>query len=297
MTGTAASILIALGAAFSFAVASVLQQRAASEVPDEDALGAGLVKRLLTRPMWLLGFLFDTMGYILQAVALIWGSIIVVQPILVTTLLFALPLGAKFAGRRLSGSDYAWAGTLTVSLVLFMVIGDPTEGVDDAPFREWVVPLGAAYGLAAVCLVSGSRIKGPNRALLLAISSGVLYGITGALTKSVMDSFEDGIVEAIEPLFTNWETYALAVAITAGMFLQQSAYQAGNLAVTLPAITVLEPVVAVILGLAILDERFTSHGALEWTIVALSAIGMTIATIELSRSSAHHDELMGVTPG
>jgi drug/metabolite transporter (DMT)-like permease len=125
----------------------------------------------------------------------------------------------------------------------------------------------------------------------------VLYGLTGALTKSVMDSFEDGIVDAIEPLFTNWETYALAVCITGGMFLQQSAYQAGNLAETLPAITVLEPVVAVILGLAILDERFTASGVLEWAVVAASAVGMTVATIELSRSSAKHDEKMGVTPG
>jgi drug/metabolite transporter (DMT)-like permease len=294
---TAVSILIALGAAFSFAVASVLQQRAASEVPDDEALGAGLIKRLLTRPMWLLGFLFDTLGYILQAVALIWGTIIVVQPILVTTLLFALPLGARFAGRKLFATDYAWAAVLSVSLVLFMVIGDPTEGVDNAPFRQWAIPLGAAGALVVACVVTGSRIKGPNRALLLAVSSGVLYGLTGALTKSVMDSFEDGIVDAIEPLFTNWETYALAVCITGGMFLQQSAYQAGNLAETLPAITVLEPVVAVILGLAILDERFTASGVLEWAVVAASAVGMTVATIELSRSSAKHDEKMGVTPG
>lgn len=286
MSGSAASILIALAAALSFAVASVLQQRAASEVPDDEALRAGLVKRLLTRPMWLLGLLFDTLGYVLQAAALIWGAIIVVQPILVTTLLFALPLSARFAGRRLSPADYAWAGTLTVSLVLFMVIGDPTDGVDHAPFRRWAVPLGAAFALAVGCLVAGSRTKGPNRALLLAISSGVLYGITGALTKSVMDSFEHGIVDAIEPLLTNWETYALAVAITAGTFLQQSAYQAGDLAESLPAITVLEPVVAVILGVLVLEERFTSHGVLEWAIVALSIVGMTIATIELSRASA-----------
>jgi drug/metabolite transporter (DMT)-like permease len=293
----AVSILIALVAAFSFAAASVLQQRAASEVPDEDALGAGLIERLLTRPMWLLGFLFDTLGYILQAVALIWGTIIVVQPILVTTLLFALPLGARFAGRRLYRSDYAWAALLSVSLVLFMVIGNPTEGVDNAPFRQWAIPLGVAGALVVACVTVGSRIKGPNRALLLAVSSGVLYGLTGALTKSVMDSFENGIVDAIEPLFTNWETYALAVCITTGMFLQQSAYQAGNLAESLPAITVLEPVVAVILGVAILDERFTSQGIFEWTIVAASAAVMAMATIELSRSSAAHDEKMGVTPG
>jgi drug/metabolite transporter (DMT)-like permease len=294
---TAVAILIALGAALSFAVASVLQQKAASEVPDDEALGAGLIKRLLTRPMWLLGFLADTLGYILQAVALIWGTIIVVQPILVTTLLFALPLGAKYAGRKLYGSDWAWAATLTVSLVVFMVVGNPTDGVDNAPFRQWAIPLGIAALLVVACVLIGSRIKGPDRAMLLAVSSGVLYGLTGALTKSVMDSFEDGIVDALEPLLTNWETYALAVCITAGMFLQQSAYQAGNLAESLPAITVLEPVVAVILGVAILDERFTAAGIFQWTVLALSAIGMTVATIELSRSAAKHDEKVGVVPG
>jgi drug/metabolite transporter (DMT)-like permease len=293
---TAVAILIALGAAGSFAVASVLQQRAASEVPDEDSLGAGLVKRLLTRPMWLLGFLFDSLGYGLQAVALIWGAIIVVQPVLVTTLLFALPLGARFAGRRLFPSDFAWAGILAASLVLFMVVGNPTDGVDNAPFREWLAPLSAATVLVVACVAFGRHLRGPNRALLLAVSSGVLYGLTGALTKSVMGSFEDGVVEALGPLVTNWETYALVLAITAGTFLQQSAYQAGNLAETLPAITVLEPVVAVILGIAILDERFRAGGMFEWIVVAVSAVAMTVATIELSRSSAVHDQTIGVKP-
>ena len=78
-----------------------MQQREAAEVPDEDALGLGLITRLIRRPVWLIGTAADTLGYVAQAAALAFGSLVLVQPLLATSLLFALPLGAWWAKRRL----------------------------------------------------------------------------------------------------------------------------------------------------------------------------------------------------
>ncbi|MGE0027860.1 MAG: DMT family transporter, partial [Thermoleophilia bacterium] len=93
--------IVALGAAVLFALASVLQQRAASEVSDADAHGTGLIRKLVRRPLWLAGTATDTLGYVAQAAALGLGSLVLVQPLLATYLLFALPLGAWMAKRRL----------------------------------------------------------------------------------------------------------------------------------------------------------------------------------------------------
>ncbi len=109
-----------------------MQQRAASEVPDEESLGLGLVTRLVRQPIWLIGTGADTLGYVAQAVALALASLVLVQPLLATSLLFALPLGAWWAKRRLRRSDAAWALALTVGLAVFLIAGEPTDGVDRA---------------------------------------------------------------------------------------------------------------------------------------------------------------------
>src|SRR4029077_10991795 len=104
------AVVLALLSALAYAGASVLQQRAAREVPEELALRPGLLGRLIRRPMWLAGTASDWAGVGVQGAALGLGSILVVQPLLSTGLLFALPLSAAWNGRRLGARDWAAAG-------------------------------------------------------------------------------------------------------------------------------------------------------------------------------------------
>ena len=115
--------------------------------------------------------------------------------------------------------------------------------------------------------------------MLLGGATGILYGAAAALTKSVMSYLDDGFVN----LITSWEVYALIVAAGLGTYLQQSAFQAGSLAQALPAISVVEPVCAVILGMAVLEEDLRADG-LEWALIAVSAVAMIISTAALARS-------------
>lgn len=132
-----------------------MQQREAAEVPDEDALGIGLITRLIRRPVWLIGTAADGLGYVAQAIALAFGSLVLVQPLLATSPLFAPPLGAWWAKRRLHRSDGIWAIALTGGLAVFLVAGNPTEGVDSADIGVWliaaavIVPLVGAFILIA----------------------------------------------------------------------------------------------------------------------------------------------------
>lgn len=277
----AAAVVVALLAALLFAVGAVMQQREAAEVPDEDSLGVGLLTRLVRRPVWLAGTAGDTLGYVAQAVALGLGSLVLVQPLLATYLLFALPLGAWWAGRRLRRSDGAWALTLTAGLAVFLVAGNPTEGVDLAPVADWLPTLAIVIPAVAACLVVAHRTRGATRAVALASATGVLYGLVAALTKSSVSLLDDSIVTVT----TSWEPYALAVAIALGTFLQQSSYQAGDLAASLPAAAVLEPVVGVAIGLAVLQEEIRADG-LEWALIAVAATAMIAAAAALARSQA-----------
>ena len=85
-------VALALVAAFFFALGLVLQEKAASDQPPE-SVGAGFLARLARQPVWLLGLAMQGVGFVAQAIALGIGRMVIVQPLLVATIVFALPLG------------------------------------------------------------------------------------------------------------------------------------------------------------------------------------------------------------
>ncbi|MHC1561848.1 DMT family transporter [Actinomycetospora sp. C-140] len=272
---------LAVLAALLFAIASVAQRGAAADVPDEEARGGRLIARLVRSPRWWAGTVGDTGGFVVQAAALGLGALLLVQPLLVTTVLFALPLEARLTGRRIGRTEVVWAGVLVAALALFVVVGEPTAGADRAPLRTWTPSLVVLLALVAACVLLAGRRRGPRRAAMLAVATGLVYGLVAALTKSVVDALGDGVVE----LLTSWETWAVVAAIAGGTFLQQTAFGAGPLAASLPAVTVGEPVVAAVLGVVVLSEQVRADGV-EWALVAVLVALMIAATAALSRSSA-----------
>jgi drug/metabolite transporter (DMT)-like permease len=273
-----ASVLCALVAALLFACASVAQQSAASAVPED----AGLMTSLVRSPRWWAGVAGDGGGYIMQAVALALGSVLVVQPLLVTALLFALPLSAKFSGYRLNRTTWVLAVALAAALALFLVVGNPTEGNIDAPFREWVIPLAIVVSVAAAAALAGMTKIDPGwRALLLGAASGILYGVAVAFTKYVVELVPRGLWTVL----SSWQTWSLVAAGLVGVYLQQRAFQVGPLSASLPALTIAEPLAAVFLGMTVLDERLRVDGP-GLIVVGCAVAVMLIATIGLSRSQA-----------
>ena len=148
-----AAVLLALGAALAYAAASVLQQREAEADTGGEgggAVGGGirLVVRLARKPIWLAGLGADALGYGLQAAALGVGELLVVQPVLTSGILFALPVSAWWSGRRLGRTDFAWACTLAVGLTVFLLLAGTDGGLDRASTEAWLV-CGAIAGAGA----------------------------------------------------------------------------------------------------------------------------------------------------
>jgi drug/metabolite transporter (DMT)-like permease len=125
--------------------------------------------------------------------------------------------------------------------------------------------------------------------MALGVATGLLYGATAPLTKTTVTTLDDGVVAVL----TSWEPYVLAACLIAGLVTQQAAYQAGALGLSLPAITALEPIAAVVLGVALFHERLHADGA-EWALIVASAVAMLGALVALPRAAARLEpELAG----
>jgi drug/metabolite transporter (DMT)-like permease len=285
-----AAVLLALGAALAYAAASVLQQREAEADTGTDGrgtVGGGvrLVLRLARRPLWLAGLAADALGYGFQAVALGVGELLVVQPVLTSGILFALPAGAWWSGRKLGRADFAWACTLAVALTVFVLLAGTNGGQDRASTTAWLVCAAIAAPVLGVCIVTAARSVGTRRAVLFAFAAAALFGLTAALTKSSVVLINDHGFGAL----AYWEPYALVVLGALGFVLNQRAFQAGSLTASLPTLTVVEPIVAAIVGVTMLHETVPTEGVVEWLAVAVSVVAMVAATAVLSRSAARLD--------
>lgn len=274
----ALAVVFALLAAALFAVASVTQQRAAAAVPGE----ASLVRGLLRSPRWWAGIVGDAGGYGMQVAALAFGTVLLVQPILVSALVFALPLAAWLNGTRIDARTWAAALALVAALVCFLVVGNPSAGETTAAAAHWIVPFTVLLALVAAATVLARTSAAPGRkALLLGAASGALFGIAAALTTHVTDLFTEGIGTVV----TSWQTWALVLAGAVGLYLSQRAYQAGPLASSLPAATIAEPMAAAFLGLTVLGEHLRTD-TLGLAITVSAVIIMCATTIRLSRAQA-----------
>jgi drug/metabolite transporter (DMT)-like permease len=191
-------IVLALVAALFFALGTVLQQRAGLEAPSEGKGGSsGLLLRMAKRPVWLAGIATDGIGFIAQAAALGIGRLAVVQPLLVSSVVFALPLGARLSGQRIRRVDVGAAALVVASLVAFLLIAEPSGGRDDAPLEEWLVTGGICLAICVPLFFLGRHGSPSRRAAMLGVATGILFALSAALTKVVVDQLDEGVFEIL----------------------------------------------------------------------------------------------------
>ena len=276
------AVLLALGAAFFIGIGEVMHQRSAHEVTNQAVGHWELFTRLLADRQWWLGSLVSALGFGLQAAALGFGSVLLVQALLVTALLFALPVNARSTGRPVTRTQWMWAALLAASVAVIIIVGNPTEGHSRAALGVWAVVVAVMAPALVLCVVGARAWAGrPLAAVLLGVVSGSLWGVFAVLTKGLVDHLDRGLWALLEmPELYVWAS--VAVAATAW---QQSSFRAGSLAASLPTMTVTEPVVASALGMGVLGEtlRPTDGG---WVVLVAAVVAVVLATAALARSEA-----------
>jgi len=278
----AVAILSALLAAFWAAVGIVVRQRVAQGVPADKAMSGTMVTSLVREPLWWAGTLAAVAGYVFQAVALAHGSLLLVQPLLVSSLLFALPLSARLCHQRVSWAEWAWAVLLTTALAVFILVGQPREGHYRPPIPAWTVALVITVPLVTGCIAAARRAVGRGRAMLLAVAVAVVLGMIAVLTKVCTHRFAVGGWHGLLTVPAPYVLVGLAVALTV---LQQSAFHAGALQASVPIMLVGEPVVAVLLGIVVLGEHLVVRGSAS-LVLAVAVLAMVAATIALAHDQA-----------
>jgi drug/metabolite transporter (DMT)-like permease len=271
-------IVLALVAAFFFALGLVLQEKAASSQPD-DLVGAGFLVRLLRQPVWLLGLAMQGVGFVAQAIALGIGRMVIVQPLLVTTIVFALPLGRVLEGRRIRRSEWLGAGLVTGGLALLLVVSKPASGSDDASRTAWAVVGGATIGLALLLFVLARGRRREVRAGLLGIAGGILFGLAAALTKTTVSLFDEGIAAVL----WDWHLYALVLVSIAAFWLEQASLQTGALAVAVATTMAFDPLSSLVFGIVLFDEAL-HESALGYVLSAVSLAVALAGLVVLARA-------------
>jgi drug/metabolite transporter (DMT)-like permease len=268
--------LIAVASAAAAATSSVLQHRSAGKAPH--AASHRLLAYLLTRPAWLAGLAAGGAGLVLHAVALSGGGLSLVQPLLISGILFALPLSALLEGRRPAVVEWLWAALLVAGVATFLFAAHPSRGwvSVDADVLAWAA-LGCA-GIMGITALVGLRWLHRRRALALGTAAGIGYGMTAALLKQTIVVARHGVV----PALADWPLYVLLLFGAASIALTQLAYRSGPLSRSLPALTFLDPASSIVIGAAAFHELLADSPSS----VALQVVGLALtvaATVQLAR--------------
>lgn len=274
------SVLFAVLTALSNGSASVLQRRAAANVPDREAMHVSLIGHLLRQKVWLAGIALVIVAAVCQAVALATGPIAVVQPIFVIELPATLLLAGFVMRVRVPRPVWYGAAAVTVGLALGMASAAPGGGSTTVHGAAWVPAL-ILTGLFEAALIAGARAtRGNPRAALLGLAAACGYALTAALMKDAMARLSDG--GGVVVLFESWQLYATAAAGVGSLFLLQNALQAGTLVAVQPCLTLGDALISVLYGVTLFGEQLRTGWWLLPELLALVLI--TAGCVELARS-------------
>ncbi|HZD78579.1 MAG TPA: DMT family transporter [Actinomycetota bacterium] len=270
---------LSLLAALSFALAAVLHQRAAARAPEHAGTRVPVLTWLFRRPIWLGGTFFMLFGYALQAVALSFGSLVTVEGLLTTNLVFALPIASAWGGRRMRPIEWAAMVATTGGLVLFLVMRGPPAAGGDPSATRWLYTFGAAAVLVAAAHAITLRSPPAIRALVLGAAAGVAFGLADGLTKALVPIFEQRRLGG----FLSWQLYLVGIWGGGGLIVSQAAYHVAALRDSFPAMNVAEPLAGAALGVLLFSESLPT-GAPAIALDAVAIVIMLAGVVALARS-------------
>jgi drug/metabolite transporter (DMT)-like permease len=309
------AVVLAVAASFCTATSSVCQRLGARGVT-VSGFDPWLVFRLARQPVWLLGFTSMLAGFALQLVALHFGPLALVQPILAVELVFVFAylavLSAFRHARRVSLRDWLAAVGMSAGLSVFLRAAAPSGGRPHAPASLWWLAglvIGACVLLAVAAATRLARggpglPSGPQemarravrRAAILGVATGVAWGFVAAVIKELSSHISQGA----GAVFGNWAVYVLIVTGAAAMLLVSHALAAGPLAASQPGFTIGDPVTAALLGLFLFGESMrTGPAALAGEVAGLAVLVAGVAALSHSRliTSEEHPGLRNKVDG
>ena len=274
------TVVFALAAAFSNAVNLLTQHKASISAPKKEG-GWRLPLYLIRHPLWLLGGAAAVGSFVFQALALHNGPMSVVQPVLVTELVFVLILRWMWLHQDVAHAAWAAVSVVCVSLAVFLTVAEPNGGHPSPTARAWV-SAGLAFGGAIAVLTALGRVGSPvRRAAVLAAAAGLTWALEATFLKTATQTLA---AAGLGGMLTNWPVYALVGATITGTLLQQAALHLGPLSVSQPILIITDPVASIILSVWLFGEHFT-NSPVKIAVAVLAFAVMAAAVTVLSRTA------------
>lgn len=261
----------AFASAAAFATGSALQHRAAGSPPDAHERSSRFVGRLIRQPSWVIGLSLSGLAFVLHAVALSQGDLALVQPVIVSGIVFAVlirsALEHHFPPPR---RTVAWLILTCIGLATFLTARPASIDQQANEIRAtFVLVAGGLVALVAMLLARRSQ-SSRRRGILLALATGTLYGLIAGDVKLVL-ARQNGFFGTL----TSWPLWTLIGAGVWAVLMNQRAYQSAKLWVTAPVVSIGEALVSIAFGIVVFNE--VSHS----TPVELLGQGLGLALVAL----------------
>jgi drug/metabolite transporter (DMT)-like permease len=270
-------IAAALIAAFFNAAAGVLQRRAAGHVEAHELFRKALSIKLTRHRLWLAGIVLETGAFVLQAAALRHGSLVLVEPLLVTDLVFLLLLLHFRFNIKPGVREWLAVGCICAGLSALLAAANPRGGHLQFSGLAWALMSGSITIVIAIGAFAMRRLHSSvQRAATGGIAAAMSFALVAALTKLTMQKLA---ASGLGSVFSGWELYALAVAGILSLIVMQNAYAAGPLVVSQPIMEIMDPLVTAIIGILVFGDIIsTSAGALAIEVLGalLAATGIVL---------------------
>jgi drug/metabolite transporter (DMT)-like permease len=291
----AAAIVFAVLSALSNACSAVLQRLA--------VVGGTATKKSLWRtaidlvrqPVWLLGALFLAGTFGFQALALYFGPLSVVQPVLVLELIFTLGLRVFILRDDIAARTWSAALMICVGLAAFLIVASPTEGTHVPSARQWILAV-SSRGLIVIVLLLLSRYGSPaRRAALFGAATAVVWSVDAAFVKQTVDELaRSGVLG----LLVHWPLYAMIATGVLGTVLLQGAFAVGPLAASQATLLIVDPLVSIALGIELFGEQLnTGPGYVFGAVISLAVLGAGVVLLSIWAPPVMTAEELARLPG
>jgi hypothetical protein len=265
----------------------LVQQRIAAALPGVGLRSWRVLLQLASMRTWWLGIAVMAVGQTLAAWALQLGAVTVVEPILITCLLFAFVIGAVGVRHRLRWREVAGTCLVAAALAVFLVVADPHADMGQPPLTGSIILAGSLVAATAAALAVAGKasvfgLDDKSEATVVAVAAGVLYGLQDAATRGAIDAVDDGGARAL--LTTPWAFIVLAAAVPA-VILSQSAFRLARLDCSLPPMATAQPIAGAALGVGLLNDRI-SLGVLNVALELACLVVMLVGVLLIGRSPA-----------
>jgi drug/metabolite transporter (DMT)-like permease len=284
------AILLAVVGAVFLSTGAQLQNDAVTKAQGAVATRGGLklkqLMALLKRPRWLLGSLMLVLAVLFQLGALALAPLIVVQPVGAVALIITSVLNARLYKIRLNKKTIgAIALTfLGISTFVYAAASSAIETrMDDAKLLQVVTVLAVLLGIFGLLFYLSKGHVGP---LSYIFGAGVLYGFVASLAKVVILRVYQGDYDWL----TLIAVAALILATALGGWFVQNAYASGPPDLVIAGLTVIDPAVAIVIAILILQEA-AEAGAVQIFAFVVSGIVAGMGVLMLARFHPQLNEM------